>query len=51
MRVPSKELPQVTLIAAAIRELLAGEHSVLALYIGLVRYHAEKGVNDTFFSL
>lgn len=51
VRVPSKEFPQVTLIATAIRELLAGEYSALAPYICLVRYLAEKGVNDTFSSL
>lgn len=51
VRVPSKEFPQVTLIAAAIRELLAGEHSGLAPYICLVRYPAEQAVNDAFSAL
>lgn len=51
VRVPSKEFPQVTLIATAIRELLAGEYSTLAPYICLVRYPAEQGVNNAFSSL
>lgn len=51
VRVPSKEFPQVALIAAALRELLAGAYSGLAPYVCLVRYPAEQGVNDAFFTL
>lgn len=51
VRVPSKPFAQVELICAALRELLSGDFSDLAPYLCLVRYPADKAVNDALSAL
>lgn len=51
VRVPSKAFAQVEIICAALRELLAGEFTDLAPYFCLVRYPADKAVNDALSAL
>lgn len=51
VRVPSKPFAQVELICAALRELLSGDFADLAPYLCLVRYPADKAVNDALSAL
>lgn len=51
VRVPSKSFPQVDLICAALRELLDGEFTDMAPYLCLIRYPADKAVNDALSAL
>lgn len=52
VRVPSKDFPQVGLIADAFAEALGmGKHRKLAGYVCLVRYGRERAVNDLFSSM
>ena len=51
VRVPSKAFAQVEIICAALRALLEGEYADIAPYICLVRYPAEKAVNDVLSAL
>ena len=52
VRVPSKDFPQVRIIAGAFAEALgAGKNRDMAGYVCLVRYGREKAVNDLFSSI
>lgn len=51
VRVPSNPFAQVEVICAALRALLEDEYADLAPYFCLVRYPAEKAVNDALSAL
>ena len=52
VRVPSKDFPQVQIIAGAFAEALAAERNrEMAGYVCLVKYGREKSVNDLFSSI
>lgn len=50
VRVPSKDFPQVGIIAEAINKAL-GEHEAMKPYIILVRYDRDKEINDMLSAL
>lgn len=50
VRVPSKDFPQVSIIAEAFNEALSGNETMRP-YIQLVRYGRDKDINDLFSSI
>lgn len=50
VRIPSKDFPQVEIIAGAIRNVLSS-YEELQPYISLIRYGREKIINDTLSSM
>lgn len=50
VRVPSREFPQVELIADAVNRVLP-RHEAMRPYVQLVRYERDRSVNDYFSSL
>lgn len=50
VRVPSKDFPQVSIIAEAFNDVLS-QNKAMSPYIQLVRYSRDKDVNDLFSSI
>lgn len=50
VRVPSKDFPQVSIIAEAVNDVL-GQNEAMRPYIQLVRYGRDKDINDLFSSI
>lgn len=51
IRLPAKEFEQVTIICAAIAELLESKHCQLAPYIAMVRYPSRVEITDMFSAM
>lgn len=50
VRVPSKDFPQVSIIAEAFNDVL-GQNEAMRPYIQLIRYGRDKDINDLFSSI